>query len=379
MTEETDILIIGGGIAGCISAMFLCEKYSVCIIDKPDQQVGVWGESLVPSSKRIFKELGIYNQICALDTTICTPSIGVKSYWGSENPVYSDALRNPEGEGWSIDKPAFVRELRKITNQYPVQWLEGRLHKLNEREDFWEVYVSGNEKRKIRAKFLIDASGRTNVLRKKLNLNRVKKDQQICISVTVKKTDDRMVSTILPEASGWWYCSPLPDKDRILVSFYTDADLLDKAATKDTAFILQKLQSNTLLQSQLEIKGIIDPRFLGTRAAGTNRLENIGRKNWIAIGDAAMCFDPLSSQGMYNAMVMAAQTAKQICSIDFICDPEREKVTRFYTSFYESSENIWLHYLKHYNLFYAMEKRWENEPYWERRQRKIPSYSREQV
>lgn len=370
MKKETDILIIGGGIAGCISAMFLCRHYSVCLLDKPGKKDLLWGESLIASGKRIFKELGIVDQVEMLSNACCVPSIGIRSYWGTEQPVYSDALRNPEGEGWIVNKANFVNALQEITKTFPVQFMEGTLTTLADGPDGWEITYSDRqgEQEELRAKFVIDASGRTNVLRTKFHLDRIRKDRLICISAAVKRSGGQDSSVIVPDENGWWYSCTLPGKkDTLLLSYYTDADLVEKHLTKDPFFIKHALQSNKEVAAKIGNMDLGAYQYLGTRAANTSKLSNIGEKNWIALGDAAMSFDPLSSQGMYNAMAMAAQAAALIIETGFIGHPEPGRTADFYHAFYKGACSIWEHYTRHYSMFYGMEQRWRHAVFWKRR------------
>ena len=84
VNKKTEILIIGGGIAGCIAAISLIDHYKVTLVDKllaPNERIG---ESLAPASQRILKELnlleGLENQI----GTLYRKSVGMQSYWGSD-------------------------------------------------------------------------------------------------------------------------------------------------------------------------------------------------------------------------------------------------------------------------------------------------------
>lgn len=380
MKENIDILIIGGGIAGCISAMFLCRHYSVCVLNKPDKENRLWGESLIASSKRIFKELKILDQIEGMSEECGVPSIGIKSYWGTEKPVYSDALMNPEGAGWIVNKRNFVNKLQDITKTFPVQFIEGTLTSVKNESAAWKVNFLNQQRslEELGAKFVIDASGRTNVLRKKFHLDRIRKDQLVCISVAVKKTGGQVSSVIIPDEHGWWYSCTLPGKrDTILISYYTDADLLaERHMTKDPFFLKHFLLSKKEVLSKI---GHLEPgeyQYLGTKAANMNKLSNIGEKNWIALGDAAMCFDPLSSQGMYNAMAMAAQTAGLIIQNGFIDHPIPERTVAFYHTFYKNACSIWEHYIKHHYIFYGMEQRWKNADFWKRRHTLKPNVTR---
>lgn len=369
MNKEVDIFIIGGGVSGCISAMFLCRQHSVLVLNKPERN-NPWAESLVSPSRRIFRELGISEQINNLEKECCIPSIGIKSYWGNEIPAYSDSFRNPDGEGWTINKPFFINRLQHITKTFPIRFQEGLLLTVKNESTHWKISFSnqsGNQEH-ITAKFIIDASGRANILRKKLHLHRIRKDELICISASVKRFQEQSLSTIISDKNGWWYSCSLPGKkDAMLISYYTDADLIDKKSTQEPSFIRQLLLSKMNILNKLEIKGFDEYQHLGIKAANTSKLNNIGERNWIAIGDAAMSFDPLSSQGIYNAMVTAAQASKLIIATNFINIPEIERTELFYNAFYESSCNIWQHYREHHQHFYQMEQRWKASPFWSRR------------
>lgn len=374
MNKEVDIFIIGGGISGCTSAMFLCSQYSVLVLNKPERSSQFWAESLISPSRRIFRELGISDQINNLEKECCIPSIGIKSYWGNETPAYSDAFRNPDGEGWIINKPTFVNKLQQITQMFPIWFQEGTLNTIKNESSHWKINFSdqnGNEQQ-VAAKFIIDASGRANILRKKLHLHRIRKDELICISASVERFKEEGLSTIISDENGWWYSCPLPGKKHArLVSYYTDADLIDKRAVQDPGFIKQLLLSKEATLNELEIKEFNEYQYLGIKAANTSKLDNIGERNWIAIGDAAMSFDPLSSQGIYKAMVTAAQASKLIITTDFINIPDIERINTFYNAFYKDMNNIWQHYKEHYQYFYRMEQRWKGSAFWNRRYKRI--------
>jgi len=354
--------------------MFLCRQYSVLVLNKPERNSQPWAESLVSPSRRIFRELGIADQINNLEKECCIPSTGIKSYWGNETPAYSDAFRNPDGEGWTINKPVFITRLQQITRTFPIRFLEGTLITVKNESSHWKISFSnhyGNQEQ-VTAKFIIDASGRANILRKKLHLHRIRKDELICISASVKRPKEQCFSTIISDENGWWYSCPLPGKKTaMLISYYTDADLIDKKAVSDPVFIKQLLLSKKDILSKLGITGFDEYQHLGIKAANTSKLDNIGERNWIALGDAAMSFDPLSSQGIYKAMVTAAQASKLIIATDFINIPNVEKINTFYNAFYKSAYNVWQYYREHHYFFYHIEQRWKDSAFWNRRHNRI--------
>jgi 2-polyprenyl-6-methoxyphenol hydroxylase-like FAD-dependent oxidoreductase len=106
---ETDILIIGGGIAGCIAAISLVDSHRVILIDKllePKERIG---ESLAPTAQRILKQLNLLEGLekGIAHEKIYQQNIGMQSYWGSNQVHIVDHLRNPDGFVKSLNRKAF--------------------------------------------------------------------------------------------------------------------------------------------------------------------------------------------------------------------------------------------------------------------------------
>lgn len=85
----------------------------------------------------------------------------------------------------------------------------------------------------------------------------------------------------------------------------------------------------------------------GVVAANSAKLEQGCGESWFAIGDATLSFDPLSSQGIFNAMATAMQLAALLMEYDL-----RHKDT---AALYQAQlDSIWQHYLTHKNHYYAL-------------------------
>ncbi len=131
---------------------------------------------------------------------------------------------------------------------------------------------------------------------------------------------DRDRRTVL-EASptGWWYTSQLGNNLRVVVYHTDDDDPTAKQVRKREGF-LDLMRDQTEYVSKI-IEGM-DYRILsGTGGGGgypkvtaacSSVLEPSGKEvedgvdgcSWFAVGDAAVAFDPLSSQGMITALQM---------------------------------------------------------------------------
>ena len=120
---KTDIVIIGGGVAGCTAPIALSGFCNVMLIDKLSAPVTRIGECLPPAARRIFKRLGLSDawELNGGELVTALKSLGIQSYWGSDRVQIADHLRNPDGFGWHLDRRAFEAYLRRVALQRGVQ------------------------------------------------------------------------------------------------------------------------------------------------------------------------------------------------------------------------------------------------------------------
>jgi 2-polyprenyl-6-methoxyphenol hydroxylase-like FAD-dependent oxidoreductase len=92
-----DVVIIGGGPAGCAVAVQLLRRgCTVAIIDKGSNSRFSIGETLVPEVSGVLQTVGLQN---ALIDSRRLPARGVISSWGSSDPEVRDFLFSPHGNG----------------------------------------------------------------------------------------------------------------------------------------------------------------------------------------------------------------------------------------------------------------------------------------
>ncbi|WP_222166440.1 NAD(P)/FAD-dependent oxidoreductase [Edaphocola aurantiacus] len=372
--NKAEIVIIGGGVAGCTAAIALSGHYNVVLIDKLAAPVARVGECLPPAARRIFRRLGLpenwaqdgAGQVSSIN------SMGIQSYWGSDRVQIADHLRNPDGFGWHLDRQAFEVYLRKTALERGVQAIwPAKLHSAHYEQQRWHITtvddmaLNGREMHHIEARLVIDASGRSSHFARKAGVARQIQDKLISCWAVLPDKEDHKLSTISAAANGWWYSSALPGNKRVL-AFQTDADLVDRAALRNTSGYLDLTQDNPQISALLErVDGAIDYR--GTVAANSSCLEQFAGPQWVALGDAAMSFDPLSSQGMYNAMAGAMQLTELIQQTQVLTEHNLKNLDLFHTTYTNQMNAIWQQYLRHKDLFYRQERRWSGEAFWRRR------------
>ncbi len=374
--SKTDILIIGGGIAGCIAAISLVKHYNVTLIDKQVTPTDRIGESLAPAAQRILKKLDILeNEPDYVKRELFSNNMGMQSYWGSDQLRIVDHLRNPDGAPLSLNRKKFEIYLRKIALERGVQCLWGiKFFNSIYENNYWKIRVKNNDLKNqivdtIYANFVIDASGRQSHFTKSLGIKRVQYDKLISCWLSLPNTETNTMNTIVADELGWWYSAVLPNNIRIL-SFQTDADLIDKSTFKKSTSFLALIKKNKRMYSLVENKEK-SITFHGVVSANSTYLNKAVGKQWVALGDAAISFDPLSSQGMFNAMANAMQLTELLTSFNFINDLDTTKIKQFNNEYSNQIAQVWKHYLQHKNIFYSAETRWKSAPFWKRRQQKI--------
>jgi len=90
---------------------------------------------------------------------------------------------------------------------------------------------------------------------------------------------------------------------------------------------------------------------------------------WIAIGDSAASFDPLSSQGMLTALYSAKLGAEAIFFQYFNGKKTRDKeiAVQPLEIFQQYIEDTFRKYKSEKGFFYSREQRWNDEIFWKRR------------
>lgn len=399
--NETDIAIIGAGLGGCIAALALAPHYSVTLIDKNANPPPRVGESLPPAAKRILSKLGlvdILNQGHVI-------SHGMASYWGSEQVQMFDNLRNPDGMGWHVDRQILEQALREAAKErgvnccWPCELKSSELLSSEDKNEQWRLSLiagassveSGEESvelqdRTLKANIVIDATGRHCTFTRQQGIRRQQQDKLVSVWMTYCTSDKKQMSSIHPTPDGWWYCAPIPQLPRSseiriadgyagiprVMSYQTDSDLLDKALTRSTAnstaqsteAMLNSAKAVPSLVAELASIDVATISHHGLVAANSSKLVNAQGNNWFAVGDAAMSFDPLSSQGMFNAMASAMQLCDLILEMGI--DSEAA-ISDIANEFNLQLEQIWQHYEGHKRYYYAQEKRWIDQPFWQRR------------
>lgn len=280
------VLVAGGGPAGLSSAIALAGRgIDVCIVDLGGVKYALKRCEMLPAAAHaILQRLGLSN---VLDQSVALR--GVVSLWGSEQPVdHSAASPGMSKIGWSIDRSQLDKAMRARITDLGVRVIQERVRSVVGRAGTWTVSLSNGLD--IRAEYLIDATGRPAALARRLGAKAVFGAPLIAwVGSTGQSVEPYLMAEARP--SGWCYCLPEPGGGASVGYLSGGRDEPTQSVFNDTAVATARL-----------VPDLIKDRAVGPVDSRSMRLFPSAAPGWIATGDAAAAFDPVASQGLFNAL-----------------------------------------------------------------------------
>ena len=355
------IAVIGGGPAGLASTLALLAcGFRVTVIERSHYRSFRVGEHLAPDAIPLLAQLGVPPTTWEQASLGC-PQIRVS--WGHATLRETEYLFNPYGESLILSRPAFDAELAEQARRNGATVLTGtRVRQVHRSDSGWDLIAHRASKQEtIKADFLIDATGRPAVVARSLGSQPIIHDRLLGIATVVDTTSwNRPVSnSLLIEAceEGWWYSAHVGE-GRIVATYMTDRDFLSGFKGNPRAYWQDRLRQSTHTQARLKEHDPIST--VHVRSARSQILRRLTGAGWLAVGDAAMSFDPLSSQGIQKGLFWGIQAARAVQSFFEDTSPALAR-------YEDEMRDAFEYYLTMRTAYYRMEQRWPKAPFWQRR------------
>jgi flavin-dependent dehydrogenase len=360
---EVDVLVVGAGPAGATAALNLAPTRRVALVDAQTQSGPGIAESLPPAARRLLADMGLWERF---QLERHSPCYGNRTTWGSPHAVETDFLCDLDGHGWHINRARFDVWLRNMAAERGAFLLApAELDSIawDKDDDRWHARIQSTEGSvELIAGVAVDAGGRAAPIGRSQGAHRERGDRLVCSWVCGKAKPTGLgagFTHVEAAEDGWWYAAPAPGGRRVL-AFHTDSDLPGARLIADPKNLLERAAANSELAGILSESGF-NIEHSGFRAAHSARLQPMAGPAWFAAGDAACSFDPLSSQGLLNALysgLAAAEAADRQLSGNNDALPE-------YLLAMNQVYEVYRQRLRHW---YAAETRWSDQPFWQRRQ-----------
>lgn len=349
--ESWPVVVVGAGVAGCAAAITLARRGVRTLLLETQAQPGFQiGEGLPAAAGPLLRDLGLWPSFEAAGHL---PSWGTVSRWGAAEPFIKDSIMDRNGHGWQLDRVRFNEDMRSAAAAAgAVLRICAGVESITPRPSGGWMLSAGESP--IQAAWLIDATGRRSTVARLLGARRQSEDTLVsrftAFSPGAGSSDRDSRTHIEAVPDGWWY-SVLTPSGRRVVAYLTDADLLPEGdlqtALNETSGITELVSSYAACEWH-------------TTSAQSARLHPIAGERWIAVGDAALSFDPLSSQGMLTALYTGLRGGEAVVAC--LTGDSQPMV-----AFRSRLETIWETYMSNRTAYYHMERRWSDRPFWQRR------------
>jgi flavin-dependent dehydrogenase len=312
------------------------------------------GETLPPPVRPILEHLGVWD---AFRSQRHREVHGTTAVWGAPVALDNDFFYMPANTGWHLDRAAFDAMLAgQAKRQGAVLILDTRLRDAQRAGGEWRLTLSTGSI--LSARFLVDATGGAAAFARRCGARFVDADRLVGIARFFEggRHDPRTVVEAFED--GWWYTAGLPDGRRIAVCM-TDADIARR----------MNLNEAEQWRRMLAAMPIVGGMSLGSkphspvivRSTESHRLEPPAGDHWLAVGDSASRFDPLSSQGIVKALrsgIFASYAIGDLLTRDD--DSGLRRYSRYVLEEFRS-------YAEVRTKYYSEEQRWPASEFWRRR------------
>jgi flavin-dependent dehydrogenase len=356
-----DIAIIGGGPSGAAAALSLKQlrpSLHIAIFEASHYSEWRAGETLSPGCQDILHSLGCWDRFRA---EAFLESYGTRAAWGSPDPYESEFLFSAHGTGWHVDRTRFDAMLCGCARQAGVEILDGARFTSAQHDCNWQLAVRrAGQTETHGARFVIDATGRSAAFAVQQGARRVVADRLTGIFVRFRfrdgSTPGDTYTFVEAQPDGWWYSSYLPDGGAV-VAWMSDADIVRAHNLHEPAAWMEHLSRSRL--TSLRVQNAEPQTTPDVWAAQSQRLTQVQGDGWVAAGDAAATFDPLSSAGILKAL-----RSGKIASFVALDSLEGRDSAQRYR---DLADREYCQYLETRRQFYRMEQRWPQSPFWQGR------------
>jgi len=360
MSEDLyDVAIIGGGPAGSTAAALLGRAGRRVVVFERDKFPRFHiGESLLPFSMKAFTRLGLHEKFKAAgfmekfggEMYGACGDEGVKFY-------FEDGFRSQTDRSYQVTRAEFDKVLldHAAENGAEVREETG-VEKVDFSPNEVRLHVRGKTSgpAEVRAKYLIDASGRNSIVSAMFKLKKTYQHlQKVSIfahydGLVREQGRDGTLTRMVRAIDRWFWVIPLTE-NRTSIGVVLDAATYKNAKLSPEEFFEQAIAEQPLLTRRMAAAERVTP--VSVEADFSYRTSRIAGDRWMLAGDSAGFIDPVFSSGVFLAVLAGEQAADALHAV--LDDPSKRR--RLFARYDRSLNKAMDVYLRFVNAWYSKE------------------------
>jgi flavin-dependent dehydrogenase len=351
-----DVAIIGGGPAGSTAAALLAQHGRRVIVLERDKFPRFHiGESLLPFSMKAFTRLGLHEKFKRAGfiekfggemCSACSPDT-VKFF-------FKDGYRSQTDHSYQVSRAEFDTILLETAGE---RGAEVREQTAVEKIDFSADEVrltTAKTNEQIRARYLIDASGRNSLVSSMFKLKQKYEHlQKISLFAHYEgiERDEGPSGTLtkMVRATDRWFWSIPLQPPRTSIGLVLDAAVYKKSGLSAEEFLDQAIAEQPLLTEKMANAVRVSP--VRIEADFSYRNSRLTGDRWMLAGDAAGFIDPVFSSGVFLAVLAGEQCADVLHEV--LDRPARKR--RLFARYEKTLNKAMDIYLRFVNAWYTKE------------------------
>ena len=325
----TEVLVVGGGPAGSTIAALLARRgRRVMMLERDHHPRFHIGESLLPANLPIMERLGVLDDVARIGVVKRGADFPAANAGGFNAFRFDRALGDTPPHAFQVKREEFDLLLFQHAARAGVDAREGiQVRRLDFAREgvLAAAETAAGEPLRIRARYLVDATGRDALIGRQLGIRRKHPRHQSAAlfahfrGVTPRDGEDAGNISIYVHDHGWAWMIPLRD-GICSIGIVAGPDLFRMRAEPPAQFLTRVL--NGVPQIRERMRGAEMTGNLHATGNYSYLCDRLSGRNWIMVGDAGAFGDPIFSTGVSLAMRSAERGAEVVDAI--LRQPELE-------------------------------------------------------
>ncbi|MFN2477156.1 MAG: NAD(P)/FAD-dependent oxidoreductase [Chthoniobacterales bacterium] len=360
MSDELyDVAIIGGGPAGSTAATLLASAgRRVVVLERDKFPRFHIGESLLPFSMKAFRRLGVVDKFKSAGFMEKFGGAMLGSCGGDGVKFYfEDGFQSQTDRSYQVPRAQFDKILLDHAAESGAEVREETgVEQVEFASDEVRLQVRGKQSgpSDVRAKYIVDASGRNSVVGQMFKLKKTYPQlQKISIfahydGLLREEGRDGTLTQLLRSLDRWFWVIPL-NETRTSIGVVLDSAIFKNSKLSPEEFLDRAVAEQPQLTRQMPMGERVSP--VSVAADFSYRCSQLTGDRWMLAGDAAGFIDPVFSSGVFLAVLAGEQCADALHEV--LDHPAKKR--RLFARYQKTVHKAMDVYLRFVNAWYSKE------------------------